>query len=334
MELGEEEADEYRMILEDGTLEELINQIKTLEQPNAREKAIINRLDPVLKTVSDFSAIVALCLGTDARLTALVWGSIRLILRLASSTSDALRDIVDVLEELSLTLPRFQHYERTLPINDDFGNALVEAYVEVICFYARTIHFYRSNPNDILRSKAWIEFRGDLGRTIQRIKSLSLSVEREAEIARMKLDRSGYAEVLDLMKKLKEKKLTDLYKPCYHVPHSVNPRFWGRQDALAAVKQALDPSEGSSQQRSFALWGMGGVGKTQIALRYALDSRRHFETILWISAENAIQNLNSFRDIARHIGLLQTDEEMKDAMSAMTKVKDWLNIWRKSSEFL
>lgn len=143
-ELGEQEIDEYRTMLEAGTFEDLVNHIKNLEPPNAQEKAVINRLGPILKFVNDFSAFTALYFGADVKLAALVWGSIQLILRLASSTENTLQDIVDVLEELSLTLPRFRYYEKTLPIDDNFENALVDVYTEVICFYARTIHFYRA----------------------------------------------------------------------------------------------------------------------------------------------------------------------------------------------
>lgn len=147
----------------------------------------------------------------------------------------------------------------------------------------------------------------------------------------MRLDKNGYAEVIDLMKALKESKLAKEGKPCYHVPYSVNPRFWGRQDALEAVKQALGPNKDNKRQRSFALWGMGGVGKTQIALQYASESRQLFDTVLWISAENAIGSSQSFRDIARHVGLVQTDDESEDAMAAMMKVKDWLLDTRRPS---
>ena len=204
-------------------------------------------------------------------------------------------------------------------------------YTEVICFYARAIHFYRTNPHGVLRRNAWADFHGDFSKTVQRIKRLSSVVESEADAARMRLDKSGYAEVLDLMKSLKESKLNPDVKPCYYVPHGANSRFWGREDALSEVKKALDPIETQREQKSYALWGMGGVGKTQIALRYASTSRERFQTILWISADNNIQLSQSFRDVARHLGLVNTDEESEDAMSAMMKVKTWLIEASKSS---
>lgn len=301
-----------------------MDQIKTIQPPNVREKAVVNRLDSILKFINDFSAIVAVCLGTEAKLAALVWGSIRIILTLASSTSDTLQDIVDVLEELSLTLPRFKYYERTLPLDDAFESALIDVYGEVICFYARAIHFYRINPHGVLRRNAWADFYGDFSKTIQRIKRLSSVVESEADAARMRLEKNGYVEVLELMKTLKENRISPKIKPCYYVPYGVTSRFWGREDDLRKVQNALDPSDEQQGQRSLALWGMGGVGKTQVALRYASMSRQRFQTILWVPADSNVQLLQSFREIANRLGLVQTREETEDAVSAMMKVKTWL----------
>lgn len=50
-----------------------------------------------------------------------------------------------MLDELSLTLPRLKSYERTVPMNADLEDSLLEIYTEVICFYARMIHFFRSH---------------------------------------------------------------------------------------------------------------------------------------------------------------------------------------------
>ena len=303
----------------------MVEQIKTLEPPNAREKAVVNRLDSVLKFVNDFSAVVAVCFGADAKIAALVWGSMRLILTLASSTSDTLRDVVDVLEELSLTLPRFRYYEKSLPMDDTFETALVDVYTEVICFYARTIHFYRRNPHGLLQRNAWVEFQGDFGKTIQRIKRLSSAVEAEAEAARMRLDRSGYAEVLDIMKSLKKSKLSAPVKSCYCVPYTANPRFWGREEVLERIQKALNPAGGQQGLRTYALWGLGGVGKTQIAIHYASRSRDQYEAVLWVSANNTVQLFQSFRGIAVRLGLVKSEQESEDITSAMMKVKQWLS---------
>lgn len=46
-----------------------------------------------------------------------------------------------------MSLPKFKAYEESLPMNDGLEKALLDVYVEIICFCARTIRFFRSNPH-------------------------------------------------------------------------------------------------------------------------------------------------------------------------------------------
>ena len=221
-------------------------------------------------------------------------------------------------------MPRFRQYEKTLPIDEEFESALVDVYTEVICFYARAIRFYRSNPNGLLRRNGWPAFHGDFNKTVQRIKRLSSVVEIEAETTRMKLEQKNYEEVVQLMKDMKTEKPQRHDQSCYHLPQTVNPRFWGRSEVICKIKEALDPDDQAQDQRSFAIWGMGGVGKTQIALKYVASNRQQFNTIIWISAGSSIQVSQSFRDVAGRLGFSGNDQETEDTMAAVMKVKDWL----------
>ena len=60
---------------------------------------------------------------------------------------DMIRDILNMLEELSMSLPRFRSYENTLLVNEALASSLLAAYTEMTCFCARTINFFRSNPH-------------------------------------------------------------------------------------------------------------------------------------------------------------------------------------------
>jgi hypothetical protein len=203
--------------------------------------------------------------------------------------------------------------------------ALVDVYTEVICFYARCIHFFRSHPPVLLRRGAWENFRDDFARTLRRIRRLSGTVESEAEFARMRRDQGKYEEVLGLVEKFKDTKLKeDESKRHHYLPSTLSSRFWGRQDALNAIEEALDPGKKSHLLRSFALYGMGGVGKTQIALQYASRYREAYKTILWVAADNVINMGQSFREIANLLSLAQTEQEMQDTQGCMLKVKNWL----------
>lgn len=86
------------------------------------------------------------------------------------------------------------------------------------------------------------------------------------------------------------------------------------------MKEALDPREGDSQCRVFALYGMGGVGKTKIALQYAHSARNRFDAILWASADNPIKLARSFLEIARLLSLSPVNDSAQDAVAAVSKL--------------
>lgn len=68
-------------------------------------------------------------------------------MKLVSEKGDTLDDVLDMLQDLSLSLPRFRSYEETLPMTEGLESALIEVYTEMICFCARTINFFRSYPH-------------------------------------------------------------------------------------------------------------------------------------------------------------------------------------------
>jgi hypothetical protein len=321
-------AADYEDIQDVHTLDQLIASVSAFQDsaPTICTGVLsLTRLAPRFKFVDDFSAVLALCFGADAALTAAVWGSIRLILSHAASAADTFQDVLDMLEELSLTLPRLHAYEQTLPLNRQFQQALLDVYSDVICFYARTIHFLRSNPHPVLRRNAWQTFRNDFSRTNMRIKRMSSIVEGEAESVRMRKDEMHYKEVLTLLSSMTKKDNSESGRDNYkNIPFCANARFSGREDVLAAIRSALNPESQSSMPKSIALFGMGGVGKTQIAIQYAYLELESFDVVLWISADNAISIGQSFRTVADGLGLLESDDERKDVAVATYKVKKWL----------
>lgn len=48
-------------------------------------------------------------------------------------------DLLDMLDEMSMSLPRFKSYEKTLPMNDALESALLDVYVEMTCLLGPSI---------------------------------------------------------------------------------------------------------------------------------------------------------------------------------------------------
>lgn len=87
--------------------------------------------------------------------------------------------------------------------------------------------------------------------------------------------------------------------PCSNITHAPNPYFSCRQEEMEGLRHHLDATLARSQFCSFALWGRGGVGKTQMALAFAHEQVSHgVEAVLWIDCETRLTLARSFSFVA------------------------------------
>ncbi len=75
-------------------------------------------------------------------------------------------------------------------------------------------------------------------------------------------------------------------------------------------------------ERSFGIYGLGGVGKTQLALRAVTTLSARYSHMFWVPAETELKLSAAFRQIA--IGLGEIDESETDSGRSQQAVKDWL----------
>jgi tetratricopeptide (TPR) repeat protein/transposase-like protein/transcriptional regulator with XRE-family HTH domain len=103
------------------------------------------------------------------------------------------------------------------------------------------------------------------------------------------------------------------------VPYARNPHFTGREELLSQLEQLfaeVPPDQPKSVRQAAliqtqAMTGLGGIGKTQIALEYAYRARvqGRYHDILWIAAASAETIVTSFVELARFLPTLVPQEE-------------------------
>ncbi len=117
------------------------------------------------------------------------------------------------------------------------------------------------------------------------------------------------------------------------VPYARNPHFTGRDDLLSELEQ-LFAEETPGQPKNVrqaaliqtqAMTGLGGIGKTQIAIEYAYRARAQgrYRDILWISAASAETIVTSFVELARLLPTLVPQEETNQH-SIIAAILRWL----------
>jgi hypothetical protein len=111
--------------------------------------------------------------------------------------------------------------------------------------------------------------------------------------------------------------------PVWNVP-ARNPGFTGRRTVLASLRERL-----TGQQRAWvqALNGIGGVGKTQVAIEYAHLFAGEYDLVWWIDAERAELIGEHVAALAVAAGWVPDATKVTDAVKATTDRLAHLNRW-------
>ncbi|MCP9950464.1 FxSxx-COOH system tetratricopeptide repeat protein [Actinomadura madurae] len=117
-----------------------------------------------------------------------------------------------------------------------------------------------------------------------------------------------------------------------------NKNFTGRTDLLARLRSGL--ANQVTAVLPHALHGLGGVGKTQMAVEYAYRYRSDYDLVWWIPADQPVLVRSSLASLAQHLGLPSAAVSgVEDAANAVLDAlrrgepySDWLLIFDNADE--
>ena len=87
-----------------------------------------------------------------------------------------------------------------------------------------------------------------------------------------------------------------------------DPGFVGREGELAALEAALAASGRSALRQPAAVHGLGGVGKSLLAVEFAYRHADHYDAVFWLPAEEPTALASAVADLARKLGLPEAAE--------------------------
>ncbi len=121
---------------------------------------------------------------------------------------------------------------------------------------------------------------------------------------------------------LKEKPEQHASPSLWNVPFQRNPYFTGREDILTRLRNTLVTERKAAVSQPQVINGLGGIGKTQIAIEYAYRYRDDYQCVLWVRADTNELLVSDFVNIAVLLNLPIKDE--KDQRLSIAAVKHWL----------
>ncbi len=108
----------------------------------------------------------------------------------------------------------------------------------------------------------------------------------------------------------------------WNVPYARNPFFTGRAQLLERLHAQLSHSHHAAFTQSYALNGLGGIGKTQAAIEYAYRYRQAYSAVFWVHADSRETLIADFVAIARLLGL--PGQDAPEQLQIVAAVKRWL----------
>ncbi len=108
----------------------------------------------------------------------------------------------------------------------------------------------------------------------------------------------------------------------WHVPPS-NPFFTAREDMFDRLESLLVPGEATAINQTQAVSGLGGIGKTQLAIEFAHRYKERYRDVLWLIADSRERLVSSYVQLAQDFNLPEKAELNEDKI--VEAVQRWLS---------
>jgi tetratricopeptide (TPR) repeat protein len=121
----------------------------------------------------------------------------------------------------------------------------------------------------------------------------------------------------------KQTHLPESQPAIWNMPYQRNPFFTGREDFLMRLHETLATGKQAALTQPQVISGLGGIGKTQVAVEYAYRYCSEYQAVLWVRAntrEAVISDLIAITDL-----LNLPEKNDQDQSRIVAAVRRWLS---------
>ncbi|KAF2171407.1 hypothetical protein M409DRAFT_50853 [Zasmidium cellare ATCC 36951] len=283
---------------------------------------LVQRVSPFLTRLHSFSEVIRTFINANPEIASLVWGSVFLVLevRIAYPYPHSPCSTADrMAPTLSLLLVTPKTWNGSLQPS----NCVIDTQPAFT-----TISQDLDLKSQLTASrKPWLS----ITTRIARIRDLISEVDQEALVTgaevqevRRNLQHHELLHQINVRASTLHDTLSVLNKstmflgqlPIHVMPLARNPTFFGRKEQLDRLETILQPSSKADELLVCTICGLGGAGKTQLALEYAYRNLDNYPVVFWINAETSLKLAESFSALAHQVGLVddsvQNPNQLRD----------------------
>ncbi|KAI1378291.1 hypothetical protein F4677DRAFT_443506 [Hypoxylon crocopeplum] len=292
----------------------------------SRMSKVLDLLAPLARAADSLAQ--GICLPSN-----MLCGALGLIL--ISSRAEIVDLVLCAYESLLSVLPRVDSFARALEESPNLKLAIADAYDAYTTLSIRSIKIFGRGPKLLTWSSLlWMRDRKLFQDSIHKLECFVRKARQEAGYILLEERKSNDSKALQEIVRNTETIMSSLasendrlyQKSKTQQSHkfTVPPQmchFVGRDERIEEMHKHLylqDAGSKSGQQRSVVLCGLGGIGKTQLAIEYAHRFRGFYTCCFWVTCDSTTKVFEGFAEIAR---ALELDEV--DVVQNLGNVKDW-----------
>ncbi|KAI5778352.1 hypothetical protein EDC01DRAFT_371162 [Geopyxis carbonaria] len=319
---------------------------------------LLNAISKTMKLLEPFATVLDMAAFGTVVPSASLWAVLKIVAEVTGGHSDVFEAAFGMLETLLTVMPTFELYLDSFPEDQHLERSMVELYQEFMSVAVKTIRYFEKHYFGILLRLGWNRRRKDLQASIPRIEKLAAAVDQRflvaskhkqnehinAQIVTQQELKEGQEKIKELLASSSSpspslnhsntitaagcshvrisKSSTCQLQNLHNIPYSRNPQFHGREDIIYKIHKSLSP-EGSSRpakMKFVTLYGLAGIGKTQIALEYAHRHRELYQACFWITTDTPEKASQGLCEIARKLNINDGD-----LSSTQSRVKEWFS---------
>ena len=194
-----------------------------------------------------------------------------------------------------------------------------------------SVRVQECDPPGLLASIAYIDLFGKEEEAAKdEFISMVNSALKIAKGERAKPSESPFFPTREITAQLSKPQFPGTLPAIWRVPYNRNPNFTGRGRELESLREQL--TLGVPAALTQAVSGLGGVGKTQLALEYTFRYMSDYGLIWWVRSEEPTTMAADIADLATPLGLSQAamveqDAKVAAVLKKLGQTPDWLLVF-------
>ncbi|OQE21317.1 hypothetical protein PENSTE_c012G09370 [Penicillium steckii] len=314
-----------------GLLETVLDETSVKHETGLTAHATWHRFQSLLYRILDpldrFGSALDVLTQAAGSTALLIWGSIRIIIQATKDLREIPIFISNCLEELETALPLWDEYQEIIREDPQccIRRPATRVCVEYLTFCILVARGLKSKEIALAVTKS---IENQIRQCIETIREQSKSIQHWFGVRTFrKIDEISNG--IDYLIKYRtpahmSKSEKNATHPMRSIPGLLSQRFLGRDDELFWLENVLKPGAGDSFGRRAAIWGMTGIGKTQLMLKYEQKfAQTYHSASFFMVAGSREKFIQSCQNILENLEL--PERERPEPEMKIQGLRKWLN---------